>query len=129
MQPIFVAPRQYRILEVVVETRGVNAGELASRLGVRQEDLMRDLVELEARGLITTSKSLVKYYVLSETGKQYLQMGLPEEIVYSHLLNFTGRSIDELINYIASTRGIPRDEVLIGLQYLVRGGCILIEKK
>jgi len=129
LQPILVAPRQYRILEVAVETRGVNAGELASRLGVRQEDLMRDLVELEARGLITTSKSLIKYYVLSETGKQYLQMGLPEEIVYSHLLNFTGRSIDELTNYIASTKGIPRDEVLIGLQYLVRGRCILIEKK
>jgi len=47
-QPVYVTPRQYRILELLV--KGVNQlHDIARELGVKQEDLMRDLAELEAK--------------------------------------------------------------------------------
>lgn len=126
-QDIYVTPRQYELLRAVIAGKTISIGELADILGVRQEDLMRDLTELETKQLIKISKLTIKYYVVSNTGRKYLRYGLPEEIVYNHLVDKTGFKVDELLKKIVEAEKIERTEAEIGLQYLVREKCIEIE--
>ncbi len=127
-QPVYVTPRQYRILELLV--KGVNQlHDIARELGVKQEDLMRDLAELEAKKLIELDRKTVRYYTPSEIAKQYLKNGFPEEIVYQYIQKYIGKSTSDLVEELVNKNTAPREEVLIGLQYLVKGGCIEIERK
>ncbi|MEM4717526.1 MAG: phenylalanine--tRNA ligase subunit alpha [Desulfurococcaceae archaeon] len=124
---IYVTPRQYELLKAVISRQSISIGELAEILGVKQEDLMRDLTELETKQLLKTSRSTIKHYVVSNIGLYYLEHGLPEEIVYNHLVDKIGYVVNELLNEIVETKKISRNESEIGLLYLVREKCVEIE--
>ena len=125
---IYVTPRQYSILRIVLEKGSVILGEIASLLSVRQEDLMRDLSELELKQLIAIRRSKIKYYAPSSFGLMYLENGFPEEKMYSVLGQCVNRSIDEFAKCIGEYAGLPFEEIQVGLQYLVREKCIEIKE-
>ncbi|MEM1858040.1 MAG: hypothetical protein QW300_02415, partial [Desulfurococcaceae archaeon] len=59
----YVTPRQYSIIKLVLELKEPLLVEISERLGVRQEDLMRDLSELEAKKLVEVVRAKRRHYV------------------------------------------------------------------
>ena len=121
--------RQYRVLESIVEGSGVSVEELSSRLGLKPEDLMRDLAELEAKGLIVRERVSRDIYRLSEEGMKVLEHGLPEELVYNVLFRCIDRGVEEFIDCISREAGIVVEWARIGFQHLVRSKCIVVENR
>ncbi|RLE70940.1 MAG: phenylalanine--tRNA ligase subunit alpha [Thermoprotei archaeon] len=126
--PILVVnERQKRILDLCSSgIRGLE--EIASRLECRREDLMRDVEELRARGLVEVRKDLVEVASLTEEGARYLSLKMPEERL--------GRLLEELEEFdladvarIASEAGIElrEDEVKVGLLHLARLRAVRVE--
>lgn len=125
---MYLTPRQYSIIRQVIERTGAFLSEISSNLGVKQEDIMRDISELEAKELVKIMRGRVQYYVVTDLGRVYLERGLPEEVVYRHLSTCPSRDVDELVHCIESSTMMPREEVYIGLQYLIKDRCIEVSK-
>ncbi len=80
LKPIWVSDRQKRLLDLILE--GVNnLDEISGVIGTRREDLMRDVEELRAKGLLRIEKKTKFLYVLTDEGRRYVTIGLPEERV------------------------------------------------
>lgn len=127
--PIYVTPRQYQLLRVVIERGRTPLNEAATILGVRQEDLMRDLSELKSKNLILIEKIKQRYYSLTDTAVFYMQSGFPEEVAYRGISNCSyNREVENLLKCIEEKTKYPVEELRIGLQYLVRNKCIVIER-
>lgn len=117
-------PRQFKIVKYLGEVGGgVDINEICASLGVKESDLMRDLVELESRQLIKLEKT-VKYLVrLSELGLKYLESGLPEERVLEYLMSSNGKAALENLALI----GLDEDEIKASLGRLRTYGLIKLE--
>lgn len=127
MNKVVVTPRQYKVIERLVREKDfVELGSIASEIGFKPEDLMRDLAELESKGLINVSRSVIEKIVLTDEARFALEKGFPEEIVYKVVDKCIGRSVDEFISCVVGEAGIDREHALIGFQYLVRGKCLNI---
>ncbi|MEM0000651.1 MAG: phenylalanine--tRNA ligase subunit alpha [Desulfurococcaceae archaeon] len=124
----YVTPRQYSIIKLVLELKEPLLVEISERLGVRQEDLMRDLSELEAKKLVEVVRAKRRHYVLAELAKYYLERGFPEEVVHDALATCTSRVVEEFAKCVENIAKYPIEEVYIGIQYLARSRCIVIDK-
>ncbi len=90
---VYLPERLYLIAETVCrEKRKLNARELSALIGKKQEDIMRDLAELESKGLIRVSYKTTYLLRLSELGIKYLESGLPEERIINILRTHGGRA-------------------------------------
>lgn len=78
-------PRLYAIAKTALKLRKATASEVARSVGRREQDIMRDLAELERRGLVSVSRRTLFKVELSERGRRYLEVGLPEEVVLREL--------------------------------------------
>jgi len=91
MKDVILLPqREFAILKKAVEVGEISSDNIAKALGKRREDIMRDLAELEARGLIKTLH-MDKYSVkITKRGLNYLSSGLPEERLIEALKRLGG---------------------------------------
>ncbi|MEM3141992.1 MAG: hypothetical protein QW656_02090, partial [Zestosphaera sp.] len=124
LKSLVLPPRQFKIVKYLSEVSvGVDINEMSSSLGVKESDLMRDLIELESKQLIKLEKT-VKYSVrLSELGLKYLESGLPEEKVLKYLMSSNKRvSLEELASI-----GLDGDEIRASLGRLRKYGLIKLE--
>ncbi len=91
---------------------------------------MRDLAELEKQKLIEISRE--KYYVvtLTDEGRRYVSLGLPEERLLDILLRVgESISINDVHGKAQELRvEIDRREVTIGLQHLIRERICRVER-
>jgi len=126
LELIYVTPKQYRIISLLVEKSEIDVEELSRSLEVKREDLMRDLAELEHRGLVKVERYKTTEYVLTETGKRYIERGLPEEQVYSIMDKCVDMDLGGFLE-CAVRNNIARNDAYIGLQYLVRSKCVVVE--
>jgi len=84
---VVLPPRLFKIAKVVLKSvNGMYVNELAEQLGVKESDIMRDLAELEAKGMVKLERVLKYVVKLSALGRKYLSVGLPEERVLSYLI-------------------------------------------
>lgn len=120
-QGLKLPPRLYAIAKSVLSLRKATAAEVASSVGRREQDIMRDLAELERRGLIRVSKRTQLKVELSERGKKYLRDGLPEEAVLRELTKSGRVHVSALRNL-----GLDDDEVEVALGILRMLGAIRI---
>ena len=123
--PVYLPPRQKRIVDEVL--RGAaSVDEVAERLHVKREDLMRDIEELRARGLIRVEKRSHAYYELTGEAQKYLESGLPEARVLM-VLEKAGRPVKrEELSSEAERLGVrlsPK-EASIGVSQLARTGAL-----
>ncbi|MGC8982677.1 MAG: phenylalanine--tRNA ligase subunit alpha [Desulfurococcaceae archaeon] len=125
---IYVTPRQYAILKKLVERETLSVDDVAREMGVKREDIMRDLAELEHKGLLTIEKITQEYYVLTHIGRLYLETSFPEEVLYSQLNTCSHTNIQELLMCVETRTKMPIEELRIGLQYLIRSECVLVHK-
>ncbi len=124
MEMMLVTEKQYRIaLELCKAGGEIDVTEVARRLNAKPEDLMRDIAELEAKGLLHRGVRQVELLELTSEGLKAFNEGLPEERLYTNAFKCIGKSIGEFIDCVKSL-GIDADEARIGLQYLLKGGCL-----
>ncbi|MCC5997796.1 MAG: hypothetical protein LM573_01830, partial [Thermofilum sp.] len=86
--PGILLPRQKKILDALLQGKN-DLDEIARTISTKREDLMRDIEELKARGLIEVQREEREITVLTEEAKRYLETGLPEERL-ARLLQKTG---------------------------------------
>jgi phenylalanyl-tRNA synthetase alpha chain len=123
---IYITPKQYGIVKLLVERLEIDVEELTRALGIKREDLMRDLAELERKELIRIERYKTVEYVLSETGKKYIEKGLPEEQVYGVVEKCIGLLLEEFLKCVEN-QGVLSEDARIGLQYLIKSRCVSIE--
>ncbi len=127
-ESITVSDKQYTILELV--SKGVNdIDEISEEMGIKREDIMRDVEELKARGLLNVKRISLSKYKLTEEGRIYLEYGFPEE----HLLDVfseTKSILRDKVFSIVQKEGKKIDEkhVRIGLQHLAKNKVLFFEK-
>ncbi|MFN3267675.1 MAG: phenylalanine--tRNA ligase subunit alpha [Zestosphaera sp.] len=124
LESLVLPPRQFKLVKYLCEAGvGVDISEVSGFLGVKESDLMRDLIELESKQLIKLEKT-VKYLIgLSKLGLKYLELGLPEERVLKYLMSGDGKaSLEELASI-----GLDEDEIKASLGHLRKYGLVKLE--
>ncbi|MCD6510819.1 MAG: phenylalanine--tRNA ligase subunit alpha [Thermoprotei archaeon] len=116
----------FRILSVLSDLGGeAIVRDVASKLGVDASALMRRLAELERKGLLSLSKIIYKKYVITDEGRRYGEIGLPEE----RLLRLVeGRTSFTGLKRRALDIGMSENEFKIALTHLSRNNIISIRK-
>jgi phenylalanyl-tRNA synthetase alpha chain len=122
--PEILLPRQKKVLDALLQGKN-DLDEIARTIVAKREDLMRDIEELKARGLIEVQREEREITVLTEEAKRYLEIGLPEERLAS-LLKKTGTLKREEIIEASKSLGIPflQDEVQPAIMHLARAKAI-----
>ncbi len=127
MARVLVTRRQHAILENIVGEEGFVAIDyVADKLGARPEDLMRDLAELEKKGLVIIEKRMDRHHYLTEEGVEALHRGMPEERVYRVMHRCLGSGFDEFIGCVSREGEIDAGTARIGAQHLLRHRCIAV---
>ena len=125
---LILSERQVAILKAC--SRGARSvEEVAAALGLRREDLMRDLEELRARGLVRVERSYVERVEPTDDGLRYARSLLPEEKV-ARVVERWGEVRVEEIPRLASGLGLPMDkaEVDVGIMHLARHGALTLQE-
>ncbi|MEZ0393830.1 MAG: phenylalanine--tRNA ligase subunit alpha [Desulfurococcaceae archaeon] len=121
--PLYLAGRQYSMARELVLRGELELADLASRLGARQEDLMRDLAELERLGLVTTAREERAEEVLTEEGRRYAEVGLPEERLAERARECLGRPVQDFLKCVEAA-GMTAEEARIAVQHMFASGCL-----
>jgi len=117
-------PRLYDIASMLAKSRSLSVSELAAALGRREQDIMRDLAELEARGFIRVLRREVRVAEVSESGRRYLEEGLPEERLVQELARTSRLSFSDL-----KELGMAEDELSAAIGILRRYGAAEVSKE
>lgn len=115
-------PRLYAIARSILSLRRATVAEIARAVGRREQDIMRDIAELERRKLITISRRTYFKVEISERGKKYLRDGLPEEVVLRELIKNERLHVSNL-----KELGLDDDEIEIALGILRMFSAIRIQ--
>ncbi|MCW1301047.1 MAG: phenylalanine--tRNA ligase subunit alpha [Candidatus Nanoarchaeia archaeon] len=94
--------------------------ELAAASGLKEANVERALLWLKSKGLIEVSEKHKRIYTLTELGRRYLKIGLPEERIFKFLRGVKKIRICELLN----SGSIEKDEIDIAIGTLKRNGII-----
>jgi len=129
---LLLPERQFRIIEVLskADKKVLEVNELSRQLGTDPSALMRDLAELEAKGLIRTSKRYIIKAKLTEEGEKFVKKGFPEERLLKKLLE-VGEEVPLSTIFSQSFREraeLSTDEVKIAINHLIRLRAIRIER-
>lgn len=115
---IVLPPLQYSIIKVLVEVNEpIDADSLASKVGKRTEDIMRDLEELKAREFIRIEYRLVTRIALTDLGEEYLRIGLPEERLIARLRELGGKAN---LSELSQSMNLSKEELTAALGRLRR---------
>lgn len=120
LKPFYLPKRQKRLLDIVVS--GIeDVDSIAELLGLKREDIMRDIEELRAKNLLKVEREQRDLYVLTQEGARYLEEGLPEKRVLELLKEFRRLKRSEIVEK-ASEKGVALSdrEANIGLAQLAK---------
>jgi len=126
---LYLNDRQYMIVKTLYERRSIDVDKLAGELNTAPESLMRDLAELENKGLLVLEKTVQEIYELTDEAREYVSQGLPEERVYRVMYRCVGSTVDEFLECVTRESGLDRKRAQIGLQHLIRGMCLEVVEK
>jgi len=112
---------EYRVLKVLSKD-WKNISEIAKELNEDEYKVFRALGFLNSKGLVDVKEETVKYYVLSDLGKKYLNEGLPEKRLLDLLEEKKEIPINELEKFF------DRDEITFSLGFLRRNNAIEIKE-
>ncbi len=125
-------PRQeFEILKLLADSgAAVSIDDVASRLGTDANSLMRSIAELENLGLVQVNRVVRRVIELTDEGRRYLEVGLPEVRLAKLLLSCGCRPGINDVPTIAGKYGIPLtpNEVNYAISSLSRLGAIRINK-
>lgn len=121
---VLLPERQYHLVKALASLGGrAEASRLAEAVGRKQSDIMRDLAELESRGLVKVHRVKVWHVCLSSDGKRYLEEGLPEERL---LKTVEARGEFPSVRELAEVCGLSRKEFAAAFGRLRKCGVVKI---
>lgn len=123
----YLPRKQYRILEVLAAHGALSIEKLASILEEKPENIMRDLAELEAKGLLRITRKTKKIPVLTDEGREVLVKRTPEERVYRVMYRCVGCSVEDFLECVGKEAGMDIYTARIGFQHLVRNKCLSVK--
>ncbi|MCX8184308.1 MAG: phenylalanine--tRNA ligase subunit alpha [Sulfolobales archaeon] len=123
LQEIKLPPRLYAIAKAILKFGAATAAEIARLIGKREQDIMRDLAELERRNLIKVSRRTYFKIELSELGRKYLINLLPEEAVLKELASRGSLSFSALKDL-----GLSENEIEAAIGILKTLGAIKVSR-
>ncbi len=119
---VYLTTKQYKIVSLVLN--GIHdLEEISQHLGVKPEDIMRDITELSNKGLLLVEREVEKKLKITRIGKLYIEKGLPEKAVLTHYDECVDKRIEALTNCLSEKTGLESDEISIGIQYVVKAKC------
>ncbi|GAB6944620.1 phenylalanine--tRNA ligase subunit alpha [Vulcanisaeta sp. JCM 14467] len=128
---LILPQQEFEILRLLKDsTASVRIDNVASKLGTDVNSLMRSIAELENLGLIRINKVVKRILELTEEGRRYLEVGLPEVRLVRVLINCKCKpSISEVPN-IAKEHGISLtpNEVNYAISSLSKLGIVRVNK-
>lgn len=122
----YLPNRQYRIVEVLLSSGSLSVEELARALDEKPENIMRDLAELEAKGLLRVIRKIKQVPVITDEGREVLSSRTPEERVFRVMYRCVGRNVEDFLECVSSEAGIEKQKAQIGFQHLVRNKCLSV---
>lgn len=129
-----VSGRQHLIIELLKKYaelgyRFTSINAVARDLGIKPQDIMRDIAELELKGLIRTQKSSKYLVKITELGLKYLKEGLPEYNLYKLIKELRSKGLSELnVSELLSISGLSNDEFSAALGILRNYGLVKVVK-
>lgn len=125
---IIVTPTQKKILSLIRDTQ-TTLDQVAKVLGAVREDFMRDVKELEEKGLVEVKKSKEILYEITEEGRRYIKLGMPEERILK-IVESQGEVKKEDLLSIAEKMSmeLTSKEVDVGIMFLARFKAIRVKK-
>jgi len=122
-----ISKGEFKVLDTISKLGGeALVQDIARYLNVAPSSLMRVLAELEAKQIVAVHRDVVNRYYVTEEGKRYLTLGLPEERLLEFILK-DYRTLDEL-KRICASYGISNGEFNVGIIHLVRNKVVVIRK-
>ncbi|MFZ8792003.1 MAG: phenylalanine--tRNA ligase subunit alpha [Thermosphaera aggregans] len=119
---VYLTPRQSKIVSLVLS--GVNDLEkISQQLGVKPEDIMRDITELANKGLLMVHREVEKRLKVTRIGRLYMEKGLPEKNVLKYYGECVDKTVEAITNCLSEKTGLDRDEISIGIQYVLKAKC------
>lgn len=126
---VYLNDKQFKLVNRLIERKKASLDDLAVDLGVPAESLMRDVHELENKGLVSIYRREVVKFVLTDEAIDALKQGLIEERIHRVMYRCLNRNVDEFIKCTSREIGVEESLVRIGLQHLVRNKCLVIENR
>jgi phenylalanyl-tRNA synthetase alpha chain len=80
-----LTPNERRVLSALHDLKRSTPAELAGESDLNPDALMQSAFLLEEKGLTTIHESVTEIYTLTEEGREYAGIGLPERQILSHL--------------------------------------------
>ena len=126
---VYIPEEHYNIIRLVSE--GVrDVEQIAERLGRDVSALMRVLAELEVKSLVRTVRETVRYVELTDEGRAYAEVSLPELKLLHYVRDVHG-DVNEisLQDYLKTCREILSEKMCnIVLSNLVRMGLVSVSE-
>ncbi len=126
---IYIPEEHYSILKLASEGV-VDVEAIAQRLGRDVSALMRILAELEVKSLVRTVRETIRYVELTDEGRAYAEVSLPELKLLHHLRDLYGNLREISIpDYLRACREILSEKMCnIVLSNLVKMGLITVSE-
>ncbi|MFX0107679.1 MAG: hypothetical protein ACFE7R_05325, partial [Candidatus Hodarchaeota archaeon] len=105
--------------ELVVSSGRIESGDIASKLGEKEERIVSILNSLSQRGLIELISRETATYSLTDEGKEYAENGLPEVRLFRAVSELNGRAeLDRAL----SKAGISKEAKGIAMSWTRKNG-------
>ena len=121
---------EFEIIKALISTQAVSVEDLSAKLGIDANSLMRSIAELESMGLLKIDKKIRRYIELTDEGKKYLEIGLPEVRLARVLLSCNCKpSINDIPNIAKGLNiNISITEVNYAVSALTRLGMVRVAR-
>lgn len=116
-----ISETEYRVLRSLGDN-WKSLEELSKELNLDEYKVLRSLGFLKTKGLVEIKEEKKKEYILTDLGKKYLKIGLPERRLLNYLCENREAKIDEL------KKLFEEDELNFALGYLKKEGAIEIKE-
>ena len=123
-EQVQLTPTEAQILRTLLDKEKLTLGKLAAELGMDKGAITSNCERLAKRGLIKIHRSEEFYLALTDTGKEYVETGAPEDRLVEFLQNQGEIPLDEL----ARKTGLSKQEFSGAFGLLMKSKSLLVKK-
>lgn len=127
MDKTYVNEIQYEILMLLKERMSLAVSDIAKRINREPQALMREIAELERKGLVSKNERKILEARLTDEARSYVKKGLPEVRLVKALLDLKREGklpaeLSSLRKVILNNYGLSENEYQIALRHLISEG-------
>ncbi len=123
-EQIQLTPAEAQILRTLLDKEKLTLSQLAKELGMDTGAITSNCERLARKGLIKIDRHEESYFALTEVGREYVNIGAPEDRLVDYLENHEEVMLDELAEKI----GLSRQEFSGAFGLLMKLGALFVKK-